>query len=56
MDEKNASIRTMLLFPNLEYRYPTSLKFGADSEWLKKGHRLNRVDDLLQVLALVRAA
>jgi len=55
MDEQRASIRTMFVFLNMEYGYPTSRKFGKDSAWLQTGERLDNLSDFLQVLARVRA-
>jgi len=38
----------------VEYRYPTSLKFAMDSDWLKSGEPLEKVSGLLEVLTRSR--
>jgi hypothetical protein len=56
MDQRNSSIATMRVFRNMEYRYPTSLKFAMDSDWLRSGEPLEKVAELFEVLTHVRAA
>ncbi len=45
-----------LMYPGrkVEYRYPTSLKFAMDSDWLKSGEPLEKVSGLLEVLTRSR--
>jgi len=50
MDERNASVTSIRVFPKMDYGNATNLKFALDHPWWQTGKPLEQISDFVKVL------